>query len=293
MSETNENITEVDTHMDESLPDVKGFNLKPENTSRPIIIPEGEGSKFDPNALYYDMNGDKYLVILNQHVFQKTRYFKYQQPTTRNGTEQDVKALRSLFGGLGFEVIMFKDLDYEGIIKNLTAVATRDHTKTACICITILTHGDKGGELHASDRPYLLSDIITIFEKQRSLINKPKLFFVQACRGGNIDAGNTVKLDSESECVLSIPTHADFLILYSTVEDYLSYRDANGSWMIQALCDIVSKHYEDLDLLHMITLINKKVAYERVTYTPRNSETNNKKQMPETRFTLTKYLKFR
>ena len=59
------------------------------------------------------------------------------------------------------------------------AVATKDHSKTSCICVTILTHGDKGGEVHAADRPYLLTDVIAIFEKQRSLVNKPKLFFVQ------------------------------------------------------------------------------------------------------------------
>ncbi|KAJ8729670.1 hypothetical protein PYW08_001251 [Mythimna loreyi] len=280
--------------MDETSPDIKGFNLNPSNTSNPLFVPD-EGLKFDKDALYYDMSGEKFLIILNQHTFKKTIYFRNQQPTTRNGTDNDVKSLKKVFGNLGFKdenIIVFRNLEYEGIIKNLTAIATQDHSKTSCICVTILTHGDKGGEVHAADRPYLLTDIIAIFEKQRSLVNKPKLFFVQACRGGNTDAGNTVSLDSHSDSVLTVPTHADFLVLCSTVEDHLSYRDLNGSWMIQALCHIIQHHYEELDLLHMITLMNRLVAYEKSTYTPSNKAMNNKKQMPETRFTLTKLLKF-
>nr|AEK20819.1 caspase-3 [Helicoverpa armigera] len=277
-------------NMDETSSDIKGFNLNPSNTSNPIFVPEDEGLKFDKDALYYNMSGEKYLIILNHHTFKKTRYFKNQQPSTRNGTDNDVKSLKTLFGNLGFEVIVFRDLEYEEIIKNLKAIATKDHSRTSCMCVTILSHGDKGGEVHAADRPYLLTDVFTIFEKQPGLVNKPKLFFVQACRGASVDAGNTVALDGEAS--FTVPTHADFLVLRSSVEDYLSYRDANGSWMIQALCHVVQKHYEDLDLLHMITLVNRHVAYERTTYTPSNRAMNNKKQMPETRFTLTKLLKF-
>nr|AEK20822.1 caspase-3 [Mamestra brassicae] len=274
-------------NMEETSPDVKGFNLKPSNTSNPQLVPD-EGLKFDKDALYYDMSGEKYLIILNQHTFKKTIFFKNQQPTTRNGTDNDVKSLKKVFGNLGFKdqnIIVFRDLEYEGIIKNLTAIATQDHSKTSCICVTILTHGDKGGEVHAADRPYLLTDVIAIFEKQRSLVNKPKLFFVQACRGGSMDAGNTVSLDSQSDSVLTIPTHADFLVLCSTVEDYLSYRDMNGSWMIQALCHIIHTITRP-DLLHMITFMTV-WCIRKSTYTPFYMQ-NNKKQMPETRFTLTK-----
>ncbi|XP_026745566.1 caspase-like, partial [Trichoplusia ni] len=259
-------------------------------SSNPFDVPGDEGPKFNKDSLYYDMSGDKYLVILNHHEFQSTRYFRFRKPSTRNGTDNDVKSLTEVFKHFGFDTSnVFRNLVYEDIIKNLTAIATQDHSKTSCICVAILTHGDKGGELHAADRPYLLSDVMNIFEKQPSLVNKPKLFFVQACRGANADDGMTVQLDSEN--VMTVPSHADFLLLCSTVEDYLSYRDINGSWMIQALCQVISENYEDLDLLHMITLVNRKVAYERVTYT-RDAKTHNKKQMPETRFTLTKLLKF-
>ncbi|KAJ8726104.1 hypothetical protein PYW07_000802 [Mythimna separata] len=242
--------------------------VKPPDDRKPQLVP-AEGVKFDKDALYYDMSGEKYLIILNQHAFKKTIYFKNQQPSTRNGTDNDVKSLKKVFGNLGFKgdnIIEFRNLEYEGIIKNLTAIATQDHSKTSCICVTILTYGDSGGE--------------------------PKLFFVQACRGGNMDAGNTVSLDSHSDSVLTVPTHADFLVLCSTVEDHLSYRDMNGSWMIQALCHIIQHNYEELDLLHMITLMNRLVAYEKSTYTPSNKAMMNKKRMPETRFTLTKLLKF-
>ncbi|XP_075991933.1 caspase drICE-like [Anticarsia gemmatalis] len=279
--------------MEETSPDIKAFNFKSTNTGNRVMIPaeEGEGVKFDRDALYYDMSGDKYLLIFNHETFQKTVYFKNKQPKTRVGTDKDVKKLSRVFDDLGFRVDVHDNLVYDKIIEKVQQLAKRGHRNTSCICIAILTHGDKGGEVQAADKPYLLSDIQGIFESQIDLVNKPKLFFVQACRGGNVDAGNTVQLDSEG--FLTVPSHADFLTLFSTVEDHLSYRDAHGSWMIQALCSVLAKYNESLDLLQMITVVNKKVAYDRVTYCPSTPEMDNKKQMPETRYTLTKMLKFR
>lgn len=74
--------------------------------------------------------------------------------------------------------------------------------------------------------------------------------------------------------------------------DYLSYRDSEGSFMIQELCDVIEEYHEQWDILHIITVVQRRVAFHRTTFAPSNLAIHDKKQMPETRFTLTKFLKF-
>ncbi|CAH0749235.1 unnamed protein product [Diatraea saccharalis] len=247
--------------------------------------------KFDPSALYYDMSGDKFLVIFNHYEYQKTRYFKDKRPSTRKGTDVDVKVLKELFGRLGFKIFTYTDKEYDDIIELMTEIANMDHSKTSCLVVVILTHGDKKGVVYAADRGYLLKDVTSLLETgDIGLVNKPKIFFVQACRGDKVDEGRTVRYDGEETLV--VPSHVDFLLMQSSVDDYLSWRDLGGSWMIQELCEVIDDHHRSYDLLQLITITTRNVAYKRASYTPSNKSTHNKKQTPETCFTLTKLLKF-
>jgi hypothetical protein len=81
------------------------------------------------------------------------------------------------------------------------------------------------------------------------------------------------------------------LILFIKISDYISWRDDDGSWLIQELCETIEVYHRSMDLLQMISITNRNVAYKRISYT-KKAKTNNKKQTPETRFTLTKLLKF-
>lgn len=80
----------------------------------------------------------------------------------------------------------------------------------------------------------------------------------------------------------------DFLIVYSTMPGYFSYRDIEfGTWYIEALCNVINEQSKQLDLLNMLTLVNQKVA---INYESDNSET--KKQMPCVVSMLTKLVLF-
>nr|ABC94941.1 ICE-2 [Bombyx mori] len=282
--------------MEETSNDFKIFNANPSNSSNKEVMDNSEETQptvsFDPESVYYNMSGDKYLIILNHYTFKKPKYSQYKQPSTRNGTFEDVKSLKDLFEGLSYNVTTYTDLIYEDILSRVAEFCKRDHSKTSCVIVTTLTHGDSG-EVFAADQPYKISDLTNMIENaHHTLVGKPKIFFIQACRGPFMDEGRTVVLDGESRGVLRLPTHSDFLFLHSSVDGYLSYRDSRGSWLIQTLCEIIRKNHKEIDLLHMITMVNKSIAYAKSTYTPKCQETNNKKQMTETRFTLTKLFMF-
>ncbi|KAL0848894.1 hypothetical protein ABMA28_013296 [Loxostege sticticalis] len=277
--------------MEGSEPDINFFNSK---TCGHALTPgRREPVKYHPEFLYYDMSGEKFLLIFNHYKYLNTRYFGFKQPPTRKGTEQDVKALKKLFSELGFKVLTYNDYTHDQIIETVSRICQQDHSRTSCLAVAIMTHGEKGGELFAADRPYLLKDITNMFEGGHvSLVNKPKLFFIQACRGDLVDPGKTVQYDGDEENTLLVPTHMDFLLACSTVEDYISWRDIGGSWFFQELCSIIKTYHQDMDLLHMLTLVTRNVALGHSSNVPRDAKLDKKKQIPETRFTLTKLVKF-
>ncbi|CAH2066013.1 unnamed protein product, partial [Iphiclides podalirius] len=286
--------------MEESFPDVTpSFSL----SSQPTTNDEDTNNestkvhklhpKFDPDDLFYDMSGDKYLIIFNHTTYKRTRYFNFQVPSSRKGTDRDVMALKKTFSDLGYKILTYHDLEHDEILNKALEISRMDHSMTSCLCFAILTHGEKGGQLLAADRPYLFSDVTKILENgDKSLVNKPKLFFIQACRGDEMDSGRTVQIDGEDDVNFHVPSHADFFVMYSTVEGFVAYRNVLGSFMVQELCKVIDKFRDSLDVLHIATLLNRQVAYGHSTHTPNNLATHNKKQMPEARFTLTKLFKF-
>ena len=106
-----------------------------------------------------------------------------------------------------------------------------DHKDNDCLLIAILSHGELGF-LHSKDTHYKLEAITSYFSADRcpSLAGKPKLFFIQACQGDNLDGGAVMRreateTDSNGYQSMSytIPVHADFLIAYSTIPgNYIS-----------------------------------------------------------------------
>lgn len=85
----------------------------------------------------------------------------------------------------------------------------------------MLTHGDKG-RIYAKDFGYPPDMLWTPFtgDKCPTLAGKPKMFFIQACRGTKVDSGARaifISRDSGS-ATYSIPSMADILVMYSTYE---------------------------------------------------------------------------
>ena len=71
-----------------------------------------------------------------------------------------------------------------------------------------------------------------------SLANKPKIFLVQACRGsqkGEFPGPNADNILSDSTLSRSrLPKESDFLLAYSSVPGYVSFRmPDSGSFFIQ------------------------------------------------------------
>ncbi|XP_034044333.1 caspase-3a [Thalassophryne amazonica] len=209
----------------------------------------------------------------------------------RNGTDIDAANAMNVFAKLGYKVKLYNDQTVQQMKQVLTFVSKEDHDSAASFVCVLLSHGDEG-VFFGTDGSIELKCLTSLFRGDRckTLVGKPKLFFIQACRGTDLDAG--IEADSVDDGAMRIPVEADFLYAYSTAPGYYSWRNTiSGSWFIQSLCDMITKYGKELELLHIMTRVNHKVAveFESVSNSPGFDA---KKQIPCIVSMLTKEMYF-
>ncbi|XP_049743767.1 caspase-10 isoform X2 [Elephas maximus indicus] len=246
-------------------------------------------------AAVYRMNRKHrgHCVIVNNHNFTSL--------TARLGTHKDAESLKCVFQWLGFTVRVYNNVKKVDLEKALQEYKSHpDNVDRDCFVCCILTHGNLGAVYSSDEALIPIREIMSQFTAQQcpGLAHKPKLFFIQACQGDEIqpsvsieaDALNPEKLPSAPRQVSlqdSIPVEADFLLGLATVPGYVSFRHPEkGSWYIQSLCnhlkDLVPRHE---DILSILTAVNNDVSRQA-------DKDGTKKQMPQPAFTLRKKLIF-
>ena len=139
-------------------------------------------------------------VIINNKNFKCN-----SKEDTRTGTDVDAAALVRLFTYLGFWTKCYKDLTAHQMRDTLKDVAELDHTHYDCLLVAILTHGgaDKNLDvLCGIDYDFIkVSELLELFtgKTKSSLTKKPKVFFMQACRGDMEDPGVEVNEGVETD----------------------------------------------------------------------------------------------
>lgn len=235
--------------------------------------------------------GRKYrgqCVIINNYIFTEESHLK-----ERSGTQKDAECLTRVFKWLGFNVNIYNDVSEKYLQEVLKEFKNHPHHANGdCFVFCVLTHG-KFGSVYSSDGALIpIREIMSHFTALEcpNLANKPKLFFIQACQGEEIQRSIFTEADAVNPEPTfpplqdSLPNDADFLLGLATVPGYLSFRNTKeGSWYIQSLYN----HLKDLvprkeDILSILTAVNADVSQRGKKY----------KQMPQPAFTLRKKLIF-
>ncbi|XP_043287076.1 caspase-1-like isoform X1 [Venturia canescens] len=210
----------------------------------------------------------------------------------RVGSTVDAKKIQQTFLNLGFEVEILDNLVHVEVIDKITKLSEEDHGDSDCICIFVLTHGLSNDMIFAKDVAYKADKIWKPFtaDKCKSLAGKPKLFFLQACRGDELDDGVTLMArsrrygNSETDSIVTsykIPTHADFLIAHSSAQGFYSWRNpTKGTWFVQCLCEVLDGYADTTDLLKMLTITARKISTELESYNDLNPTQSGRKQVP-------------
>uniref|UniRef100_K1R808 Caspase-6 n=1 Tax=Magallana gigas TaxID=29159 RepID=K1R808_MAGGI len=108
----------------------------------------------------------------------------------RDGTKFDRDNLKKLFTDLHFEVIVENNLTAEEIRKKTESISKCDKIKDSdCFIFIILTHGDEKGVCGIDGISVPVTTLTEMFEPNNcpEMNEKPKIFLIQACRGGESD----------------------------------------------------------------------------------------------------------
>ncbi|NXK91329.1 CASPA protein, partial [Formicarius rufipectus] len=233
----------------------------------------------------YKMDGPHrgFCLVINNVKFENSE---------RTGSYKDAEELERVFTWLGLDVRICTNLTSGQIIDLMeTWQHLPDHKERNCFICCILSHGESGA-IHGTDgKPVSIRTIMSHFTASKcpQLTGKPKLFFIQACQGKNIQHPVNIEVDAQvhnsssmqqsislSE---SIPEDADFLLGLATVDGCVAFRHSQqGTWYIQALCNNLQLLVpRGEDILSILAEVNGDVA-SRVN--------KGAKQMPQPAYTL-------
>ncbi|XP_072731034.1 caspase-10-like isoform X1 [Ciconia boyciana] len=212
----------------------------------------------------------------------------------RKGSCKDAGELERVFTWLGLDVRTYTNLTSLEI-KDLmrTWQQLQDHKDRDCFICCILSHGESGAIYGKDEELVSIRMIMSHFTAKQcpQLADKPKLFFIQACQGKEIQCPVYVEGDARIPDLTSvqqsispsesIPEEADFLLGMATIDGYVSFRHIEqGAWYIQALCSKLQLLVpRGEDILSILTEVNEDVGR-------RVDRLGTKKQMPQPAYTL-------
>lgn len=283
------------------------------NTSTSSQVKKNALRGSDDDDLVYSMKCEPHgLCLIVNNV-------DFENLSRRGGSDVDAKKLDELFTKLQYKVKMVRNQTSKQLKETLTQFARlNDHGMADSVIVCLLSHGLEGQIFGVDGVLVSIPDLLALFNgyAAKDLIGKPKMFFIQACRGSDFDQGvevtdggymsanevpvaearaafvqahlpgvkpDTVVPEPEPE---SLPAEADMLVAYSTVPGYVSWNNlAKGSWFVQAIADVFSDYAHTEDVVSMLIRVNNKVAREFESY-------NRKKQIPAPVIMLTKKVFF-
>jgi hypothetical protein len=265
-----------------------------------------------------------YAVIFNNYSFKRAEgHRKAGEPKPRKWSDKDVENIKTSLERLHFKVaepfIDKTGKEMRNEVKKLAESADLFKEYGCFVCV-LMSHGDEKGVIYGLDWKALNleEDIIDSFRNCRDLNGKPKLFFVQACRGDSFapiidldiedesekkedeidllefaesgEAGED-KFDNESQSVAKQKSAqvGDVLVHYATVERYISIRKREaGSCFILSLCHVFDNYglNEYVEIERLLRMVNRRVA---TTFRYNNEPIC---QQPEYRNSLNKLLYF-
>ena len=199
-------------------------------------------------------------LIINNHKFYHRDPHKAHP--NRGGAEIDQYNLTQTFRYLRYRVEVEENLTSDLMTDRLMKMSQRDHSNYDSFVCCILSHGEHNIIHGANSEPVNLNDLTGIMKYCVSLRNKPKLFFIQCCRGEEEDPGFEKDNPGDiSSFRSSIPREADFFLGFATPLGKAAYRSRkHGSWYISELCKVFTQYGYHSTLSSMMRRVNRQVS---------------------------------
>ena len=190
-------------------------------------------------------------LIINNIEWEKDENGKPYM-SNRDGAKDGAAALKKSLEEIGYKVKVKENLTgdqmKEKLKKAREAIDTADDSFICCIS----THGDEDGVYGIDGRsrkrrpangdkhkPVSIEDLSKILEPDvcKKLSRKPKIFFIQACRGGTVSEPTDDPNEEEPPVppINVVPRGADYYFSYATDPGHLALRKDYLKYLSQAL----------------------------------------------------------
>ena len=221
----------------------------------------------EKESYHIDKRPHGICVIINSH--------KFYHPTdpskahiNRIEAEIDQMNLKPIFEYLRYKVETYENLTHTDMMELMLSMAQRNHADHDSFVCCILTHGEQNMVHGADSIPVSLLDMIRIMKMCKTLVNKPKMFFIQADRGDYEDEGHVLAAgeavpqgQDRSPYLHTIPQEVDFFFGYATPLRNAAYRSrCHGSWYISELCKVLTRHAYTSNLSNMMKKVNDNIC---------------------------------
>ncbi|CAH1239241.1 CASP2 [Branchiostoma lanceolatum] len=218
-------------------------------------------------------------------VWSNTKFPDQPRLKDRTGGDVDLINISELLKGLSFQTDVVEEKNATEIKDEVRRFTNRDdHRSAECSVVVLMSHGEEGHICGTDGQLVALEDIFAMFDEHICLLlkGKPKLFFIQACRGEKVykdeadGIAETTELDLMGELrrLLRQPSQVQDLEVdsaqavqrphvfcgYSTKPGYVAFRNTeDGSWFIQDITSVFMKNAKEKSLDEMMTEVKEKV----------------------------------
>ncbi|XP_072014014.1 caspase-7-like [Amphiura filiformis] len=206
---------------------------------------------------YYDMTGKVkgYAFILNNKSFPNHQNLKF-----RKGSEVDLANMTHLWKEIGYEVIKHEDLTGKEISAKICEFSAKcNDPKCSSAVIVLMSHGSQG-QIQGTDLGLVpLNEIQQQFDSIHcpNLRGKPKLFFYQACRLGDVEITHHGGWSMPDE-------NADMFFAQATTEGSRSIRSPkNGSWFVNVISEIFIQRVHLDEIEKLMKRVNNRITKKR------------------------------
>ncbi|CAN8020098.1 unnamed protein product [Ixodes persulcatus] len=241
-----------------------------------------------PGPAYYNLSRKQRGRCI---IFNVQKFSTSENLTDRSGAEVDAFRITNTFRKLGFKCQLVPNPTTRKVRETLQEVSSETKDDADCFVCFFLSHG-KLGRIFSCDDDLTFRQLIDPVMRSKSLKNKPKLFFIQACQ----EYDGTDYKDAPDGWSYSIPSYPDVFVGFSTPPGYYSWRnERHGSHYINALCSVLDEEVSSdkrRDLVSLMGVVNRQLGLHFESYTPSNDKTDRKKQTPCFVSSLTRKLVF-
>eukprot|EP00063_Salmo_salar_P063567 XP_014038402.1 PREDICTED: caspase-2-like [Salmo salar] len=218
---------------------------------------------------------------------------------SRKGGEVDEEVLRKVFTELDYIVTVRRDLTAQGMRACIEQFGRQQQHQTVSSCVVcLLSHGVEGA-IYGTDGQLLELDwVFEAFDNAHCplLQNKPKMFFIQACRGEEMDCGveqsdgpertqspgceqrdagregegdgDTRQMEERGRLRVKLPQRSDMICGFASLKGTAAMRNTKrGSWFIQEVNSALRFRARDTHLSDILVQVNGRIK-DREGYAP-------------------------